>query len=154
MQFTLINANPEALNEVNGTLLVPTQHTFYSNLLEELAKRHRVSLIGHETPEKPENFEESDDEQADELSDISTMTAMVELLLGECPEDRTEEEHEATIEAMAENLLGLQNRLIDGFFANEINKDQLNILADVDWTTIKELTWQTSENGGLTFILK
>ncbi|UVD32278.1 hypothetical protein [Vibrio phage phiKT1028] len=149
MQFNLISKAPETIAKADALLVPATQTGFYHLVLEELAAAKRVELVGDEKAAAATG----EDESPDELETHRKITQLAELTIGECPEDRTEEEHESMTDILVVSFMEHLEAVTSGFFWNEANSDQLNVLADVDWSQPKDLTWTTSENGGFVFVL-
>lgn len=147
MQFNLISKSPVAINEATSIYSSEVQTSLFLLVLEELAAAKRLELVGEE------NVPTGEDESPDELETLGKVVVIAETSVGECPEDRTEEEHESMIEVLVEDLNMRLNDIVHGFLGNEDNSDQLNVIADIDWTTPKDLNWTTSENGGFIFII-
>lgn len=153
MQFSLISASAETLSKINEVLVVQSQTPFFHSVLEELAAQVRFNLLGDEN--KPKEGEEGAEDYAeDEDESARKIQELAETVLGECPEDRTEEEHEAMVEELVASITDIHAATVASFLENKANSDQLNVLADIDWSVTRDLTWVTSENGNFTFILK
>lgn len=147
MQFNLISNAPLAVNEATALYSTEVQTGLFLLVLEELAAAKRLELVGEE------NVPTGEDEAPDELETLGKVTQIAENSVGECPEDRTEEEHESMIEILVEDLNTRLSKITEGFLSNEINSDQLNVIAGIDWSTPKDLSWTTSESGGFVFVL-
>lgn len=146
MQYNLMG-EPSALAKVNEILTYDTQTAFFLMVLEELANKHRTDLVG---PPPIEEGEDYDPEQDNE----TRIEEFAERVLGECPEDRTEEEHQSMLKSLTADILDLFELVTDAFLSNPDNSDQINVLANQDFAVPRDFTWTTGQNGGFVFIFK
>lgn len=165
MQFTLI-AKDETIVNVNAVLDEAAQTPFFYRVLEML--RHQVradrgypvsgarSEAMQEVMAQDPQLQPTPEALGDELNFLAIEMAeeLVELQDGGEEDESSEEGKEAVIDALSTDIAGVLGSTVYDFFHNPDNSDQLDVLANLDFTTGKDLTWVTSTNGGFTFVLK
>ncbi|UPT53840.1 hypothetical protein [Vibrio phage phiKT1019] len=146
MQYNLMG-EPSVLNKVNEVLVHSVQTIFFNLVLEDLADKRRLALGGEPPIGEDEDYD-PEQERAERIENF------VEGVLGDRPDDRTEEEHQSMLDSLTEDVTELFDSVTETFLNNPDNTDQLDILANQDLSIARDLTWTTGGNGGFVFIFK